>query len=120
MKRISLTRTRGETLVWSVRAAAAYRPPARPKKRTAEPAHHRISLTRTPQDTFRWMIRGTPWGALTIVAAAASVLAAAVALWMTVPLIDSFVATTRASASDVIGWMLDQIAAFPTWLGSLF
>lgn len=119
-QRITLTRTRTDTAIWSVRAAAAYRPPTRRRRVDPTPARRQITLTRTPRETFRWMLRGTPWGVLTIVGAIAASLLALLALWLMVPAIDSLVAIARAATTDAIDWVITQITAFPDWLGSMF
>lgn len=119
-RKFSLTRTRAETLVWSVRAAAAYRPATRAPRRRSSPTRRRLTLTRTPQETFRWMLRGSPWGALVIIGAIIAVLAAAVALWLLVPAIDTVVAAGRAALEDGVNWLIKALGAFPDWLASQF
>ncbi|MBN9214125.1 MAG: hypothetical protein J0J04_04790 [Microbacterium sp.] len=117
--KVRLTRSTRDTVVWVARTALTTK---RPEQRAPRPGSPKgkITLTRTPRETFQWMMRATPWGAASIIGAVVAVVSVLVGLWMLVPVIDATVAGLTDTASGALGWLLDQLAAFPTWLGSLF
>lgn len=122
--KITLTRTRVNTIAWMLRTAAT---PTRPahgastaKARAARQADKApIALIRTRADTVRWVMRATPFGILAILLTVAAAVGAIAGLWALVPTIDAAVAVTLTAIGDAVTGFLEWLNAFPGWLESL-
>lgn len=114
---IELTRTRGETLRWVVATAVTLPPRETREKRVtvSEEDALPIILMRVPGETLRWFLVASPIGIMLTVLAVALGLAGIVGIWFAVPIIDRFVVSALAAASDGIDWFIETVRGIPAW-----
>lgn len=122
--KITLTRTRANTLAWVLRIAASPVRPAHgtstPKSRAArQPDKTPITLTRTRAETVRWVMRATPFGAVAVILAVIAATGLIAGLWALVPAIDAAVAVALTAVGDAVTGFIGWLARFPEWLETL-